>query len=167
MIIEYLKYLENNVSNIQGKYYEVLETENINNLETTVDLIFPKAYKEFLYLTGGRPKIFDSGINSGITYAIVRQKKIKEFLKKEYNFSIDKDFWVIAELDLEQFDFFYINDPDAEDKENPPVYFFKGYEIEEGEEASEANISLSYDTFSEYVKGNASVRMKEKGFSVE
>jgi hypothetical protein len=167
MIIEYLKYLESKVSNIQGKYYEVLEIEKINNLETTVDLIFPKAYKEFLYLTGGRPKIFDSGINSGITYAIVRQKKIKEFLKKEYNFSIDKDFWVIAELDLEQFYFFYFNDPDAENQENPPVYFFKGYEIEEGENASSDNIYLSDETFSEFVNSYAKARMLAKGFSIE
>jgi hypothetical protein len=167
MNIEYLTFYKENLEKINGGKYVIPFNEDIMDELVIIGYTFPKAYQEFMYLSIGKPRIFDSGINCSIRYAIVRQKKIKEFLKKEYNFSIDKDFWIIAELDLEQFDFFYINDPDAEDKENPPVYFFKGYEIEDGEEASEANISLSYDTFSEYVKGNASVRMEEKGFSVE
>ena len=164
MEIQYLNYLLDNAKIIQGKYYETLEVLKIETLENEINKSFPKAYKEFLYLTGGRPKIYDSGIDGGFTFTLERQQYTKELLA-ENGFTFKQDIWVIAELDGgEQFDFFIFNDPTAEDPENPPVYFFDANYFDDGVNASEKNISRSFETFSEYVEGNASVRMEEKGY---
>jgi hypothetical protein len=132
MNIEYLTFYKENLEKINGGKYVIPFNEDIMDELSSVEYAFPKAYQEFMYLSIGEPYIFDSGINCDIDFAIERQKDIKEFLKKEYNFSIDKDFWVIAELDLEQFYFFYFNDTDAEDIENPPVYVSHPAYLDEG-----------------------------------
>ncbi len=66
--------------------------------------------------------------------------------------SIGENFWVIADLDGgEQFDFFYFNDPDAEDPENPPVYASYPAYIEDNEPEYPIKKKLA-NTFQEYIE---------------
>ena len=163
MIIQYLTYYEKNLEKIEGKYVIPFD-ENIMDVLQNTGKTFPKAYQEFMYLAIGRPRIFDSGINSDINYALERQQYTKELLA-ENGFTFKEDIWVIAELDGgEQFDFFIFNDPTAEDPENPPVYFFDANYFDDGVPASKKNIHKTDDTFSDYVDSYAKVKMEEKGF---
>ena len=68
-----------------------------------------------MYLSIGDPSIYDSGINADLEYSMQYQNLVKRTIKK-HNFSIDRDFWVICENSGQQFDFFYFDDPDAEDE---------------------------------------------------
>ncbi|NAS30947.1 hypothetical protein GTQ40_08205 [Flavobacteriaceae bacterium R38] len=166
MEIQYLKFYEKNLEKIEGKYI-IPFVENIEaSVENKIGRTFPKAYKEFMYLAIGKPRIYDSGISSSLEYGIERQETVKNLLA-DNGFKFSRDFWVIAELDGgEQFDFFYFDDPDAEDPENPPVYFFDNEYIDE-ENASTKNIHKSFDSFDKYVNGNAKVRIEEKGLTYE
>lgn len=164
MIIEHLTFFEENLEKINGGKYVIPFEENIMDKLDSFGKVFPKAYQEFMYLTIGNPHIHDSGINDDIDYALERQQYTKELLA-ENGFKFTEDIWVIADLDGgEQFDFFIFNDPTAEDPENPPVYFFDANYFDDEVNASKKNISRSFESFSDYVEGNASVRMEEKGF---
>ena len=80
-----------------------------------------------------------------------RQDYTKEVLK-DYGVSIGENFWVIADLDGGgQFDFFYFNDPDAEDPENPPVYASYPDLIEDNDPDFPLKKKLA-NTFQEYIE---------------
>ena len=160
MNIEYLNFYEENLEKINGGKYVVPFKDNIMDVVQSEGKIFPLVYKEFMYLTIGRPRIYDSGINSGINYAIARQQTVERLLKK-HNFSIDRDFWVICELHSgQQFDFFYFDDPDAEDKDNPPVYYFDGSDLEPNETANYNNVKKVANTLEEYITSYAKAKME-------
>ncbi|WP_452602933.1 SMI1/KNR4 family protein [Pontimicrobium sp. MEBiC06410] len=130
MNIEYLQLMKNtpNVFNITN---EGVSEEDILKFEEDYQVMFPKAYKEFLYLAG---KYCNLGIdNCQLDYNLESQNNVKKTLKKA-NLKIEGgEFWVISELDGgEQFDFFHFNDPDAEDPENPPVYASHPAYLDEG-----------------------------------
>ena len=65
-----------------------------------------------------------------------------------------------------QFDFFYFNDPDAEDPENPPVYYFNGSDLELGDIASYDHIQKVSDTLEEYITDHAKAKIIEKSYEV-
>ena len=96
----------------------------IEAYEKRYQVKFPLAYKEFLYLAGDSSNLLD-GINGGgfPEYKTRQQLYTKKLLKEEGLQIAGGDFWVTTDLDGgEQFHFFYFNDPDAEDPENPPMY---------------------------------------------
>lgn len=120
-----------------------------------------------MYLSIGRPRIHDSGINSDIYYALERQHLVRDYIKDEYNYDLPNDIWIIAELNLEQLYFFYFNDENADNIENPPVYFFIVTNLNEGEKASEDNIHLSDNSLSDYVDSYAKPTMLRNGYAIE
>ena len=158
MKISYLKFYQENLEKVEGKYAIPFD-ENIMDVLKSTGKKYPKAYQEFMYLAIGLPGIYDSGIDSGIKYAIGRQQMVERLLKK-YNFQIEGDYWVICELHSgEYFDFFLFNDPKAEDQENPPVYSFSIQDMEEGALVTrENNIEKSHDFFSDYIEDE--IRLK-------
>ena len=110
------------------------EEELFNNIQ------FPKAYKEFLELTG--IDFYASPINTG--YDDVNQKRAKELLK-EYNLShlIQKDFWVIGDTDIS---FYYIH---FDEGDNPSVYRLTPEDYEEYPD--ESSFGKIADTFEAWV----------------
>lgn len=147
ILVKYLELMkENDV--INGERNEPVKEEDINALELKIGKSFPKAYKEFLSL-GGEFANMISSINHSFTYALERQVYTKNFIKKEKLEIEGGDYWVICELDGgESFHFFYFNDPDAEDPENPPVYGSYPAFLDEGYSLKE---KLA-DSFSEYIE---------------
>lgn len=93
-----------------------LEESNISLIENKYNITFPKAYKEFLTLSG----TYCVPIKVG-KYQFESmegwQKRAKKMLK-QYSLShlIQKDFWVIGDTDIS---FYYIH---FDEGENPPVY---------------------------------------------
>ncbi len=151
MNIEYLTLMEEypkllGIGNVGVKTKDIEDYENKNNIS------FPKVYKEFLFLAGSQTNLL-SGINGAgfPDYKYEQQKYTRETLK-DYRVSIGENFWVIADLDGgEQFDFFYFNDPDAEDPENPPVYASYPAYIEDNEPEYPIKKKLA-NTFQEYIE---------------
>lgn len=133
---------------LNGYTNEGVAMEDILKYQNEYNIIFPNAYREFLQLAGNRCNLLMS-MNHFFQFAIERQEYTKETLKEE-GYSIGEDFWVIADLDGgEQFHFFYFNDPDAEDPENPPVYgSFTGYPA--GTEHAKVKLA---NTLQEYIEG--------------
>jgi len=121
--------------------------EEINEVEKKIGFSFGKVYREFLLIAGLQSNLL-SYQNHSLRYAIERQNRVKSFLKEEKLSIEGGKLWVICDLDGgEQFDFFYFNDPDAEDVENPPVYAsYPGY-LEEGAKLKEKIA----DSFSQYI----------------
>ena len=160
MEIRYLKFYEENLEKINGGKYVVPFREDIMDELKESGKIYPKAYQELMYLSIGNPRIYDSGINNDIFYAQDYQKAVERVLKR-HNFSMDHDFWVICELHSgQQFDFFYFDDPDAEDKDNPPVYYFDGSDLEPNETASYNNVKKVANTLEEYITSYAKAKME-------
>ncbi|WP_196885407.1 SMI1/KNR4 family protein [Aureivirga sp. CE67] len=148
MNIQYLKYYQENLEKINGGKYVVPFKENLETeIEIQIGYTFPLAYKEFIYLSIGQPMIWDSGINGWISEGagLRRQKYVRENLLEYFNFKLDNSYWVIADLDGgEQFYAFKFNDPQAEDPENPPVYYM---------DADEKKFHLIFKTFSDFIVG--------------
>ncbi|WP_299212935.1 SMI1/KNR4 family protein [uncultured Dokdonia sp.] len=135
-----------------------VKEEDIIKLETKIDKVFPKVYKEFLSIAGENANViaflnhgFYDPVRDDIYYVEEQQEYTKNKLKK-YGVSIGGDFWVIADLDGGgQFDFFYFNDADAEDPENPPVYASYPDLIEDNDPDFPLKKKLA-NTFQEYIE---------------
>ncbi|WP_452602931.1 SMI1/KNR4 family protein [Pontimicrobium sp. MEBiC06410] len=144
MDIQYLQLMKDTPKIFERINIGVKELE-IQQFQNEQNVIFPKAYQEFLNIGGNRCNL---GItNTTLEYSLERQNEIKKTLEKA-NLKIEGgDFWVISELDGgEQFDFFYFNDPDAEDPENPPVYASHPAYLDEGGELKR-KIANSFSEF--------------------
>jgi len=139
---------------IFGITNEPVKEEDIIALQEKLDIMFPKAYQEFLFIGGNSSNMINSDhgfyhpLRDDLNYMEEIQERVSKFLKGEGLEIEGGDFWVICELDGgEQFHFFYFDDPDALDAENPPVYAsFPAY-LDEG-------LSLKKkiaDTFSQYI----------------
>ncbi|WP_452602934.1 SMI1/KNR4 family protein [Pontimicrobium sp. MEBiC06410] len=110
-----------------------VDIQEIEQFQNQQNVLFPKAYQEFLILGGKRCNLGLS--NTMLDYDLESQNNVKRILKNN-NLKIEGgEFWVISELDGgEQFHFFYFNDSEAEDPENPPVYVsHPAYLDEEGD----------------------------------
>jgi hypothetical protein len=120
-----------------------LEESEILLIESKYNISFPKAYKEFLELSG----VYCVPIKVGkyqFEYMEEYQKRAKELLK-QYNVShlIQKDFWVIGDTDLS---FYYIH---FDEGDNPPVYRLTPEDYEEYPD--ESSFGKIADTFEAWV----------------
>ncbi|WP_298426872.1 SMI1/KNR4 family protein [uncultured Kordia sp.] len=92
-----------------------LEIDKISGIQSKYSINYPKAYKEFLFVSGdfcrAIPQSFD------FDYEEERQQQAQKLLK-EFKLShlIKKPFWVIA-TDANTFYYFHLDEGD-----NPPVY---------------------------------------------
>jgi len=145
MEIEYLNKMEE-TTEVFGFTNKGESEEVIDAFQVESNMTFPKAYREFLFLAGRYCNLRIAG--STLKYSIKRQVYTKRTLK-ELGLSIEGgEFWVISELDGgEQFDFFYFDDPDALDSENPPVYVSHPAYLDDGLPLKEKIA----DTFSQYI----------------
>lgn len=126
MIIEYLELMDS-TKRIFGEENEPVKENDIINFGQKINETFPKAYKEFLFLGGDGANMMGN-VNYGFynpygedkVYMELIQERVHNFLEKEKLEIEGGEYWVICELDGgEQFDFFYFNDPDAEEPETP------------------------------------------------
>ncbi|AIL47269.1 SMI1/KNR4 family protein [Elizabethkingia anophelis] len=155
MELEYLKRLEEYYKNTPKVSKIGVSIENIENLEKELHLKFPKAYKEFLYLSGKRDNILGS-FERGFENLESIQELAKSRINLE-NLSL-KQIWCFAEYnDADSFMFFFLNN-----EENPPVYSF----IAEKGLTDNNDKPVSYlkfrDSFSEYIEGCIDEALKKK-----
>ena len=163
MIIKYLQLMQD-TKLIFGEKNKPVKESDITLLEQKINKNFPKAYKEFLFIGGDDTNVF-SELNHGFyhpnggnkRYIEEIQEHVKSFLKEE-KLNIEGEFWVINDSDGgEQFDFFYFNDTEAEDPENPPVYAsYPGY-LDEGAKLKEKIA----DSFSQYINDKIEAYTKD------
>lgn len=146
MEITYLNLMKNTpVINNKTNYGKT--EEEIENFQLNFSINFPKSYLEFLFIGGDYCNL--SIPNSQLDFMDETQEAIKTKLSNEKLELEGGDFWVVSELDGgESFHFFYFNDPDAEDPENPPVYGSYPAFLDEGYSLKE---KLA-DSFSEYIE---------------
>ena len=105
MELEYLKRLEEYYKNTPKVSKIGVSIENIENLEKELHLKFPKAYKEFLYLSGKRDNILGS-FERGFENLESIQELAKSRINLE-NLSL-KQIWCFAEYnDADSFMFFF------------------------------------------------------------
>lgn len=98
----------------------------IESLQKTSTVKFPKAYIEFLFLAGKNHRLFDSGIESEFSILEEIQNSFSIELK-ESRLKISRPIWAISMLHCEQFAFFFLD----EKSENPKVYhYFNDWEEE-------------------------------------
>ena len=93
-----------------------IELKELNLLNKQTDKNFPLSYQEFLITSGS---FFDLMANFGhrSIFSVERNQKARENMMK-FGVSIDRDFWVIAELDASMIIFFFYFD----EGDNPPIY---------------------------------------------
>ncbi len=150
-----------------------ISIDEVRSLEKNINKTFPTFYQEFLLISGA---FFDPiKMDHYFEFSESRNKKAKENLKK-YSIILEKDIWVISEIDNSMFIlFFYFNDGD-----NPPIYrldfhYFENilrynYEMEEFGELFEAReiekdyeyLEKQYDSFSDYI--NERIKMYESKY---
>ncbi|KAB8152437.1 hypothetical protein EZY14_013575 [Kordia sp. TARA_039_SRF] len=137
---EYL--IENNMKDSSG-----IPVSEIESFEQKLNIQFPKAYKEYLELTGdGFRPISVSGLSIELFY-LEEYYELAKVNLKEYGLEhlITKDFWVIGEI----YGSLYINFIYLDEGDNPPVY---GLDMENYEDYPENFFRKIADSFSEYVE---------------
>ena len=149
MTIQYLTLMQEH-PRLGGITNQGVSKEVIEAYEKKYNISFPKAYKEYLFLGCVSSRVL-GGINGGgfPEYKTRQQLSVKNLLKEKGLQIVGGDFWVTTDLDGgEQFHFFYFNDPDAEDPENPPIYgSYPGY-LDEGSQLKKKIAN----SFSEWVE---------------
>ena len=146
MEIQYLKKLKKNSKIGSQKIIGVTENE-IQKVEKKFNIIFPKAYREFLLLAGkyiGNLPLYDTA-NLEDLAADWHQEIMWEVLEStNAKKDIKHPFWMFAESNgCEQFAFFYL-----EDGEDPIVHT-----VDYGWEEYTVEIKSSKKTFSQYIDG--------------
>ena len=154
MEIQYLKLMQS-TEVVRGEKNEPVKEEDIVALEAKIEKKFPKAYREFLFLGGDSPNMmgnvnigfYDPGAGDMFGMEVIQENVNKTLIREDLTIE-GGEIWAICDLDGgEQFHFFYFNDPDAEDPENPPVYGCYPVFIEEDDPIKK---KLA-DSFSEYI----------------
>ncbi|EDP94217.1 SMI1/KNR4 family protein [Kordia algicida OT-1] len=146
MEIQYLKNLEN-TSKVEysSQMIEGISEEKIAEYETQLGIIFPLAYKEFLYLAGSYPGylVLLDGLASiedlaDEEYQAYRQKAYLE----PFNFKETRPYWTFA-TGSQAFWFFYLD----EDTEDPIVWQAELYDVG----SYDLNHAGKKQTFSEFI----------------
>lgn len=128
MEIQYLKKLEKYPPrDIEEPFYRGVSEEQIATYEEQLDINFPMAYKEFLFLAGGNSGRLTllEGTSSIEDFS---DKEFQEYFEKKYldlfNFNETRPYWVFSQ-GSQAFFFFYLD----EDTEDPKVWKVQFYEI--------------------------------------
>lgn len=154
MEIKYLKNLIGFTDNTKAGVYKNLsgisETEIIT-IENKLNIKFPTAYKEFLFLSGNAGSSFNFGnaIEDDLENAVDWFQEFAQDNIQEFGESLGRPFWVFTSLhSCEQFEFFYLDDGD-----NPPVYAWSMYDAidKEKHENLPLGVRLFKKSFSEMV----------------
>jgi len=120
MELEYMEMI-NEFPKLMNRTNVGVSLEEIESFELENELIFPKAYREFLLLSGEKSNVL-LWVDHSFSSSLERQANGAKRLKEEDR-NIGENYWIICDMDGGgQFHFFYLNDPDADDLENPPVY---------------------------------------------
>ena len=140
---EYLK--QNNILERSG-----IPLSEIEKLETLNNITFPKAYKEYLTLTGKyfRP-ISSTGLSSMFEFVNDKTKMAKANLK-EFGLEklISKDFWVVSEMDgLVFIHYIFLDEGD-----NPPIYTLDMEGYTEFPDMRDEFYGKMTNSFSDYVE---------------
>ncbi|KFF28066.1 SMI1/KNR4 family protein [Chryseobacterium vrystaatense] len=145
MEIKYLKKLKNNPT-INRRTIKGISEDAIKKVEKKLNIKFPDAYKEFLFLAGdytGGLRLAEGNSSIDILVKDDVRKRLEKSME-EFQIPINKPFWAISEKDgFQQFFFFYLH----EGTENPSVWFTT---YGEGDDDPNVLIKLN-DTFSQFI----------------
>ena len=118
-------------------------SERVQQIETTYDIVFPQAYKEYLLISGE----YFPGLVIGhrLKHAEDDQKRAQDLLQ-EYKLThlITKPFWVVGDTDIS---FFYIH---LDEGDNPPVYRLTPEDYEDYQD--EKTFGKIYESFQEWIE---------------
>lgn len=159
MEINYLKKM-GETPRIGDRINKGVTEEMIANLEAKLNITFPIAYREFLFLGGRYNNILamDGGFykrGENRQYYIEEQQQLAVEQLHEMGYKIEKPFWVIADLDsCEQFHYFHFDEGD-----NPPVYFYCSYMPQNDNTDKPAHEKIA-NSFSEYIDKRIDYRKK-------
>ena len=138
MKIEYQTELQNWLKNTRNSIpITEIESDEINN-----NVNYPKAYKEFLFLTGVDFRAM--GFSHGMHW--LNKNKVNEYCKRkiqEENINITRPFWVFA-FENECMFFFYLDDGD-----DPLVHIC---EIDYYDEEPERALRKAHPSFSSFIE---------------
>ena len=142
MKIRFLHSLKDNIQ-IGEREMRGITEEQITKYEEQLELRFPKAYKEFLFLAGEYPgslKLLD-GVS---TIEDLVDKEFKEYFKEDFldlfNFNEVRPYWVFTQ-GAQAFFFMYLDEND----EDPMVHRVEFFKIGEYEQTTTGS------TFSEFI----------------
>lgn len=144
MKLEYLKNLENiHTSNKRISKIGVSEID-ISLLEEKLNLSFPKAYKEFLFIAGNRDGILGDW-NRGFDNLEGIQEEAEESFN---NVGLGlRNFFAFAEYGGDQFLFFFLNEGD-----NPPVYAYDEMKIHKDEYGNPSYYKKTKPSFTDFIE---------------
>jgi hypothetical protein len=159
MEINFLKKLKNNQT-INWSTIEGISENEISKTEKKLQIKFPTAYKEFLFLAGeytGGLRLLEGNSNLSILSHNDTRKQLANVVDK-LETPIKKSFWVFSEKDaFEQFFFFYL-DENSDD----PIVWFNTY----GEDDSKNIIIKLKDKFSLFINDvvDKSILFQQRGY---
>ncbi|THD32870.1 SMI1/KNR4 family protein [uncultured Flavobacterium sp.] len=143
MTIEYLKKLKENLK-IGSEKSRGVSINEIEKVEKKFGIIFPTAYKEFLYLAGeysGNLMILDTDDLETISSDWHQEIMWEEL--QDTGTKIDRPFWLFAESNgCEIFYFFYLD----EEKSDPVVHM-----VNYAQEDRKRNVRSLEISFSEFI----------------
>ncbi len=143
MTIEYLKKLKENLK-IGSEKSRGVSINEIEKVEKKFGIIFPTAYKEFLYLAGeysGNLMILDTDDLETISSDWHQEIMWEEL--QDTGTKIDRPFWLFAESNgCEIFYFFYLD----EEKSDPVVHM-----VNYAQEDRKGNVRSLEISFSEFI----------------
>jgi hypothetical protein len=144
MEIEYLKALQN-IYNVNKKLSRIGVSEfEISNLENSLNLKLPKAYKEFLFIAGKRDNILD-GWNRGYDDLEFMQEYAHEAFQR-VGLQM-KPFWCFAEYnDADSSLFFFLDEGD-----NPSIYNFVADKVILDDNGEEVYYKKTHESFSAFI----------------
>lgn len=145
MELEYLKNLENLYLNHKKLSRIGVSMKEITELESSLNVKLPKAYKEFLLIAGRRDGIL-SGWNRNFDDLDSAQEYAREaFQGVGLNM---KPFWCFAEYnDADSSLFFFLDEG-----ENPPVYNFVADKVIVDDNGEEVFYKRTYESFSAFIE---------------
>ncbi len=154
MQIEYLKYLEENLEEIENKKNRTRSSsiEKIREMELALlgeGKQFPKAFREYLFLMGNYAPL-DIGISD--EWLVKASIMLKDDLK-ERGEEITRPVVIISELDSRSFGFIYLDEGDDPQPWNSSIS--KAYDSDDGE----IIWKMPFSKFSEMINDSVDLRL--------
>lgn len=152
MKLEYLKNLENiHTSNKRISKIGVSEID-ISLLEEKLNLSFPKAYKEFLFIAGNRDGILGDWNRGFDNLELIQEEAEESFVRVGLDLT---NFFAFAEYARDQFIFFFLDEG-----ENPPVYMFAEEKFHKNDQGEYVYYKKTDTSFSECIDSFISSALK-------
>ncbi|PKW28987.1 SMI1/KNR4 family protein [Flavobacterium lindanitolerans] len=152
MEILYLKKMEDFPKIGSYKNEGVSETE-INNMEQSMNVKFPKAYREFLFLGGNYENLLSNWNRNFYDLDSAQEYAREAFQGVGLNM---KPFWCFAEYNNANSSLFFFLD----EGEDPPVYNFVADKVIVDDNGHEVFYKKTYQSFSAFIEKSITSALK-------